>query len=182
ERAQGAPCKQPPSVGTQLHALAFWLRASRCSIPVPCGGDAMRSGLLTLLLVGAAVPGAWAQAPAASPAAEVVALKSARMSEGGSAPRVSKAGVVVEGGKIKAAGSGVAVPAGARVIDLGNATLLPGFIDAHVHLTGESSDDWYRSAVEGLRRTVPEKAIRATEYVRRTRMAGLPTVRHGGGA
>ena len=140
----------------------------------------MRSGLLTLLLVGAAVPGAWAQAPAASPAAEVVALKAARMFDGRSDSTVSNAVVVVEGGKIKAAGSGVAVPAGARVIDLGNATLLPGFIDAHVHLTGESSDDWYRSAVEGLRRTVPEKAIRATEYVRRTLMAGFTTVRNVG--
>jgi imidazolonepropionase-like amidohydrolase len=138
----------------------------------------MRSGLLAVFLASAAVPGARAQTP--SPAPEVVVLKAARMFDGRSDSTVSNGVVIVEGGKIKAAGSGLAVPAGARVIDLGNATLLPGFIDAHVHLTGESSDDWYRAAVEGLRRTVAERAIRATEFVRRTLMAGFTTVRNVG--
>ena len=107
-------------------------------------------------------------------------LKAARMFDGRGDTTVPNAVVVVESGRITAAGSGLAVPAGARVIDLGDATLLPGFIDAHVHLTGESADDWYRAAVEGLRRTVAEKAIRATEYARRTLMAGFTTVRNVG--
>jgi imidazolonepropionase-like amidohydrolase len=142
----------------------------------------MRSGLLAVLLAGAAAPVVGAQMPSPSPTAAevVVVLKAARMFDGRTDSTVASAVVVVEGGKIKAAGSGLAVPAGARVIDLGNATLLPGFIDAHVHLTGESSDDWYRSAVEGLRRTVPEKAIRATDFARRTLMAGFTTVRNVG--
>jgi imidazolonepropionase-like amidohydrolase len=42
--------------------------------------------------------------------------------------------VVVQGGNISAAGAGVAVPNGARVIDLGDVCLLPGLIDAHTHL------------------------------------------------
>jgi imidazolonepropionase-like amidohydrolase len=141
----------------------------------------MRSGLLAVLVAGAASPGVWAPAPsAAAPGAEVVVLKAARMFDGRGDSTIPNAVVIVEGGRITAAGSGLAGPAGAAVIDLGDATLLPGFIDAHVHLTGESSDDWYRSAVEGLRRTVPEKAIRATEYVRRTLMAGFTTVRNVG--
>lgn len=139
----------------------------------------MRSPLLAVVFAAAASPpGAWAQTP--PPAAEVVVLKAARMFDGRSDTSVPNAVIVVEGGTIKAAGSGLPVPAGARVIDLGDATLLPGFIDAHVHLTGESSDDWYRAAVEGLRRTVAEKAIRATEYARRTLMAGFTTVRNVG--
>ena len=139
----------------------------------------MRSGLLALLV--ASSPAAWAQAPSpATAGAEVVVLKAARMFDGRGDTTVPNAVVVVESGRITAAGSGLAVPAGARVIDLGDATLLPGFIDAHVHLTGESADDWYRAAVEGLRRTVAEKAIRATEYARRTLMAGFTTVRNVG--
>jgi imidazolonepropionase-like amidohydrolase len=66
------------------------------------------------------------------------------------------------------------------VIDLGDATLLPGFIDAHTHLTGESSDNWLSDTVSGLRRNVPESAIRATEFARRTLMAGFTTVRDVG--
>jgi len=140
----------------------------------------MRSGLVAVLLAGAASPSAWAQAPAVAPATEVVVLKAARLFDGRGDSTVPNGVVIVEGGKITAAGSGLATPAGARVVDLGDATLLPGFIDAHVHLTGESSDDWYRAAVEGLRRSVPEKAIRATEYARRTLMAGFTTVRNVG--
>jgi imidazolonepropionase-like amidohydrolase len=139
----------------------------------------MRSGLLALLV--ASSPAAWAQAPSpAAAGAEVVVLKAARMFDGRGDTTVPNAVVIVESGRITAAGSGLAVPAGARVIDLGDATLLPGFIDAHVHLTGESADDWYRAAVEGLRRTVAEKAIRSTEFARRTLMAGVTTVRNVG--
>ena len=139
----------------------------------------MRSGLLALLV--ASSPAAWAQAPSpATAGADVVVLKAARMFDGRGDTTVPNAVVIVESGRITAAGSGLAVPAGARVIDLGDATLLPGFIDAHVHLTGESADDWYRAAVEGLRRTVAEKAIRSTEFARRTLMAGFTTVRNVG--
>ena len=139
----------------------------------------MRTGLLALLLASSPAAGAQAPSPAAS-GTEVVVLKAARMFDGRGDTTVPNGVVIVESGRITAAGSGLSVPAGARVIDLGDATLLPGFIDAHVHLTGESSEDWYRAAVEGLRRTVAEKAIRSTEYARRTLMAGFTTVRNVG--
>jgi imidazolonepropionase-like amidohydrolase len=87
--------------------------------------------------------------------------------------------VLVDGRHVQRVGAGEP-PAADRVVELPGCTILPGFIDAHVHLTGESSDDWYRAAVEGLRRTVPEKAIRATEFARRTLMAGFTTVRNVG--
>src|SRR5579862_2709183 len=78
------------------------------------GGDA-RGG-------GAAPAGA---APA------VLAIKAARLFDGRSDHWVRDGVVVVAGGKIQAVGAGVAVPAGAQVLDLGDVTLLPGLIDCH---------------------------------------------------
>src|SRR5205823_1610307 len=103
-----------------------------------------------------------------APAPTTVVLKAARLFDGRGEAAVRDGVVVVEGGTIKAVGRGLAAPAGARVIDFGDATLLPGFIDAHTHLTEESSDNWLADTVGGLRRSVPETAIRATEFARRT--------------
>jgi imidazolonepropionase-like amidohydrolase len=132
------------------------------------------------ILVGGAVLAAGTAVAAEAPQAETVVLKAARLFDGKGEAAVRNGVVIVEGSTIKAAGSGLAVPAGASVIDLGDATLLPGFIDAHTHLTEESSDNWYKDTVDGLRRAVPEQAIRATEYARRTLLAGFTTVRDVG--
>jgi imidazolonepropionase-like amidohydrolase len=135
----------------------------------------MTRRILAALLLPATA--AWAQAP---PASHVTVLKAARLFDGKGDTAVPGGAVIVEGRKIKAVGAGLAVPAGATVIDLGDATLLPGFIDAHTHLTGEASDNWYEEAVNDLRRSVPEKAIRATALARRTLHAGFTTVRDVG--
>src|SRR6185503_8254567 len=73
----------------------------------------------------------------------VVALKAARLIDGTGAPAVNNAIIIVTDNKITAAGdaSSVRIPAGAKVIDLGNVTLLPGFIDAHTHLVGRVLGD-----------------------------------------
>ncbi|HEV8579652.1 MAG TPA: amidohydrolase family protein [Thermoanaerobaculia bacterium] len=118
------------------------------------------------------------ETPATAP--EIIVLKAARLFDGRSDSAVPNGVVIVEGEKIKAAGSGLPVPAGAKVIDLGDATLLPGLIDAHTHMTMESTDNWLQGTMEGLRRTVAESAIRATEYARRTLLAGFTTVRDVG--
>lgn len=73
-----------------------------------------------------------AQAPPASPA--VTALRAARMLDVRSGAKVSDAVVLISGERIIDAGKGLAIPAGAKVIDLGNVTLLPGLIDVHTHL------------------------------------------------
>jgi imidazolonepropionase-like amidohydrolase len=131
---------------------------------------------LAFLLVPSILPAQ--EAPAKAP--EVVVLKAARLFDGRGDTTVANGVVIVEGDRIKAAGSGLAVPTGARVIDLGDATLLPGLIDAHTHMSGESTDNWLQGTIEGLRRTVPEGAIRATAYARKTLMAGFTTVRDVG--
>jgi imidazolonepropionase-like amidohydrolase len=87
--------------------------------------------------------------------------------------------VVVSEGKIQAVGS-AAAPAGATAINLGDATLMPGFIDAHTHLTDDFNPDYNGARLLDLQRTIPEKAIRATANARVTLMAGFTTVRDVG--
>src|SRR6476620_688032 len=98
----------------------------------------MRFNALLAALVLPAVLGAQ-QAPAKG----TVVLKAARLIDGTGAPAVQNGVVVVTDDRIVAVGSqgAVAIPAGARVIDLGDATLLPGFIDAHVHIIGRPLSD-----------------------------------------
>lgn len=105
----------------------------------------------------------------------VIVLKAARLFDGASNDVVTNAVVVVEGTRIRAVGG--PVPAGAEVIDLGDVTLLPGFIDAHTHLSFESGENYYRDAFEGLRRHQGEQALLASTYARRTLDAGVTTVR-----
>ena len=124
---------------------------------------------------------AWAQKTAPSTyRPDAVVIKAARLFDGTRETTVANGVVIVEDGKIKALGAGLPIPPGLKVIDLGDATLLPGFIDAHVHLTGESSNNWYADTIDGLRQTVPEQAIRATVLAKRTLEAGFTTVRNVG--
>jgi imidazolonepropionase-like amidohydrolase len=102
------------------------------------------------------------------------------MFDGRSDATIANAAIVVEGSKIKELGSNLAVPAGATVVDLGDATLLAGFIDSHMHLTEEAGDDYVYAFFEGLRRTVAEDALRAGSFAKRLLEAGFTTVRNVG--
>jgi imidazolonepropionase-like amidohydrolase len=109
---------------------------------------------------------------------KVVVLRAARMFDG---QEIRTPGVVVVAGtRIRAAGPAVPVPAGAQVIDLGDATLSPGFIDAHTHLSGMFVVDYKQAIIDGLRQTIPEQTLRATENLRKTVMAGVTTARDVG--
>ncbi len=105
-------------------------------------------------------------------------LKAARMFDG---HRMSAPGlVVVSGATILAAGAGAPIPAGAEVIDFGDATLAPGFIDAHTHLSMFYSTDYRQAALNALQRTIPEQALLATENLKKTLFAGVTTTRDVG--
>jgi imidazolonepropionase-like amidohydrolase len=107
--------------------------------------------------------------------APVTAIKAARMFDGKGDRLIEPGLVVVSGGRIQSVGG--SAPAGAKVIDLGDATLLPGFIDAHTHLTMDFDLDYNGARLKGLSRTTAESAIRATVNARKTLMAGFTTVR-----
>src|SRR5690348_15830060 len=132
--------------------------------------------VLTLLLfVG---DGAFAQEK--KPAGKSYVLKAARLFDGKSNALVKPGVVVVTDGKIVAAGASAAIPPGAEVLDLGDATLLPGFIDAHTHLTGNYREDFARAALDNLQKPIPEMALEASVNARVTLMAGITTVRDVG--
>src|SRR5579871_1211572 len=124
--------------------------------------------------------GVWAvgSAPIAAQS-RTYALKAARLFDSSAGTLVQPGLVIVADGKVQSA-AGAAVPSGATVIDLGDATLLPGFIDAHTHLTDDFNPDYNGARLFDLQRTVPERAIRATENARKTLMAGFTTVRDVG--
>jgi imidazolonepropionase-like amidohydrolase len=109
-------------------------------------------------------------------------LKAARMFDGKSNVLLTPGVVVVSNGKIVGVGASAAVPSDAQLIDLGDATLLPGFIDAHTHLTMLYSEDYARAALDGLRKPIAEMALDASVNARVTLMAGFTTVRDVGSA
>jgi imidazolonepropionase-like amidohydrolase len=114
--------------------------------------------------------------PAAA-APKTTVLKAAHLFDGKADQVVSPGVVVVQDGKIVAAGARVTEPAGAEVIDLGNATLLPGLMDAHTHMTQEASGDWKKDELDHFKKPIPQLAIEATAFAKRTLLAGFTTVR-----
>src|SRR5437867_2600873 len=107
----------------------------------------------------------------------VIALKAARLFDGKSKSLVPNGVVIVRDDKVVDVGSNLAVPADAQVIDLGDATLAPGFMDAHTHLTLDYSGDYNVRRLGELDLNVSEQAIIATAHARATVEAGFTTVR-----
>jgi imidazolonepropionase-like amidohydrolase len=108
---------------------------------------------------------------------KTMVVKAARMFDGKSDALATPGIVVIKDGKILAAGPGAGVPAGAEIIDLGDATLLPGFIDAHVHMTGEYRTDFRQGIIDSLQKPIAEQALDASVNARKTLWAGFTTVR-----
>ena len=106
---------------------------------------------------------------------KVVALRAARLIDGRGGAVVSPGVIVVRGNKIESIGG--AVPAGAQVIDLGDMTLLPGLIDAHVHtlLQGDITSEDYD--VQLFKESLAYRALRGSKAVKIALNNGFTTVR-----
>jgi imidazolonepropionase-like amidohydrolase len=119
---------------------------------------------------------ALSQEPKTSPA--IIALKAAHLVDVRAGRLLDRQTVLISGDRIERVGasSEVAIPPGATVIDLGTATLLPGLIDCHTHLTNDPRQTGYRS----LGISVPRQALIGAKNARLTLEAGFTTVRNLG--
>ncbi len=140
-------------------------------------GTAFASFVIALLALGAGRVSAQQEAKGSG----TVAIHAARVIDGTGAAPIVNGVVVITDDKIVAVGTeaNVKVPAGARRVDLGDATILPGFIDAHVHLVGRELGD--PGEAEQATRDAPGlSAIIGVSNARKTLMAGFTTVRNVG--
>lgn len=110
------------------------------------------------------------------------AIRAARLIDGKGDTVVNNAVILIENDKITAVGSSLQIPAGAKVIDLGDSTLLPGFIDAHTHLLSEmDGTNLTLQDVEMLRivatQSTARRALLGAKLGREDLEAGITTVR-----
>lgn len=141
----------------------------------------MRISMIARALLAAAATLAVAPALAETPAAPAtVVLKAAHLFDATGTALRDGAVIVVRGDRIVSVGG--SAPAGARVIDLGNATLLPGFIDAHTHLTMQLERNYYLGKYHEIMRFPAEQGLYGALYAKRTLEAGFTTVRNVGAA
>ena len=110
------------------------------------------------------------------PAPPTTAIRAGTLIDGSGAAPVRNAVILVQGDRITAVGANVQVPAGATVIDLSGATVLPGFIDAHVHLASHTigDGDWQHA---GLTEMPSQLALLGAAHAQQTLEAGFTTVR-----
>jgi imidazolonepropionase-like amidohydrolase len=106
-----------------------------------------------------------------------IAIHAGRLLDGTSTATRQNVSVLIAGEKIAGVQDGFQTPAGARVIDLRTATVMPGFIDSHTHITGEGTGN---AIVRAATESPLDDAVRSTTYARRTLEAGFTTIRNLG--
>ena len=142
-----------------------------------------RRGTVAVLLLLFASP-LLSQTTKAADAHVVVVVRAAKMLDVKAGKVVANPVVIIEGERVKEVGPGLAVPAGAKVIDLGNATLLPGLIDAHTHLLQNydfalGGDD-NNMLLTVAQMSPAERALLGAKMGREDLEAGITTVRDVG--
>lgn len=110
---------------------------------------------------------------------EPIVLKAAHLFDSKSGRLLDNGIIVVTGERIVSVGS-ASIPPNAKTIDLGDATLIAGFIDSHVHLASELQQNYYRGFYDEQLRFPVEQSHYAALYAKRTLEAGFTTVRNVG--
>jgi len=105
---------------------------------------------------------------------QVYALKAGRLIDGQNTEARRDVIIVIQGNKITAIGEKAAVPKDAALVDLGDKTVLPGFIDVHTHIMLDGGDDYGANLYKN---SMPFRAIQAVANVRRVLWNGFTALR-----
>ncbi|HWW24019.1 MAG TPA: amidohydrolase family protein [Edaphobacter sp.] len=128
---------------------------------------------LSSLAIGLASATCYGQA---APAQTIIILRAARMLDVAAGTIIAPAEIRIEGEHIAAVGTSVTHPAGAKVVDLGDTTLIPGLIDAHVHLFLHPGAEDLQTVEE----SVPQRTLVAADAARLDLLAGFTAERDMG--
>jgi imidazolonepropionase-like amidohydrolase len=132
---------------------------------------------LSALLIFALLVSCSTSTLAQSPAKEVILIKAGRLIDVRSGRVLNNQAILIEGDRIKEVGATATVtghaPQNARVIDLSNATVLPGLIDCHTHLTMELG-----GIAQGFTTSIPRQALLGAKNAKVTLEAGFTSVRN----
>jgi len=111
--------------------------------------------------------------------AQVTVVRAGRLVEPDSGTVLTDQVILVDGGKIQAVGKGLAVPAGAKVIDLSDKTVLPGFIDCHTHLA-DGNVILNGDTFDAIKKTASQIVLESVPNAQKTLLSGFTTVRDVG--
>jgi len=134
----------------------------------------LAAGFAVLLAAGLSVA---ADAPTVPTVPSVTALLCGHLIDTVAGKVLGESTIVIEGGRVKEVRSGLQAPPGATAIDLKTQTCMPGLIDSHTHITGQTSRTEYSDRYHW---NVSDYVIRSTVYARRTLLAGFTTIRNLG--
>lgn len=112
--------------------------------------------------------------------AQVIAIKAGKLADPETGTTATNQIILVEGGKIKAVGQGLQIPAGARVIDLSNSTVLPGLFDAHSHMCQMTTADNRDLFTTDISQPTSLRAIIGVVNAREMLESGFTTIRDVG--